>query len=1745
MTHFQSKADFTEYQNLHRSHERQNNGFSHQHVKSINSFTRFPKEEIEQSVATRIEKQVAKHPNHLAVKEKDYSLTYNEFNRSANRIAHAILNAQSIREKPIILLFKQGINFLVSVFGVLKTGNFYVPIDPSFPKIRNSYILADSQATLIVTNSENLPIAENLALENCDILNIDSISGDASEDNLELVISPDALAYLIYTSGSTGKPKGVFQNNRNLLHNAMNQINTFHLGKGDRMPLVYSCSVMGAVRGSFSALLSGMSLYPIDVKLEGFDVLRTLITEERITVFHSVATLFRHFVDNITDSDLFPDLRLLILGGEAMNRKDVELYKQHFPQNCLLCTGLGSTEAGTISLFMLDKQTEITSSLVPPGYTVEGVEILLMDGEGKEVEVGSVGEIVVKSKYLALGYWRQPDLTEKLFSRCPENSPERLFQTGDMGRFLPDGCLVHVGRKDFQVKIRGYRVNLSEIELALMDYRFLKETVVVGYEDSRGEMFLVAYLVFRQKPGPTVSELRIFLCQKLPDYMIPSRFVFLDSLPLTANGKVDRLALPTMEAPSIQLEPHFVLPSSPTEEILANIWTDVLGTEQVSIHDNFFELGGHSLLATQVISRCRQAFKVEILLQSLFENPTIATFAQTIAKYQNQNVNLSEYQTISLRKNHDSAPLSYTQEVLWFIDQLEPSSSRYNIKKAFRLNGYLNIEILQQALDAIVAHHEILRTNYLSKDGNPIQVIARQRRSVELQIIDLKHYGQAKQKTQVQKILQQESQRPFNLKSDMLLRSYLLQLTPQEHILLLVVHHISFDGWSMSILWEQLTQLYQAFLEGKANPLEKLPFQYADYAVWQREWLTGEILEKQLKYWQQQLAGANPLLELPTDRPRPPVQSYHGASLSLTLPLSLSDNLKQLCRQEGVTLYMTLLAAFQILLYRYSGQEDIIVGSPIAGRTRADIEGLIGFFSNALVLRTNLSGNPSFQELLRQVRSITLDAYSHQDLPFEKLVEELNPERSMSYTPLFQVMFVLQNTPGQTGQLLGLTGTPVQLQSETSKFDLTLSIKEKEEALVCSWYYKTDLFNAGTIDRMTAHFQTLLEAIIENPQQPIAQLPLLTKAERQQLLVEWNDTRTEYSQKSVNELFEEQVERTPNALALEYAEEKLTYRELNTRANQLAHYLRSLGVGADKFVGISVERSLEMVVGLLGILKAGGAYVPLDPAYPPKRLAYMISDAKISVLLTQNKWKSQLPEHQAQVICLDSDWQKIALYSQENPIGTNIGENLAYVIYTSGSTGKPKGVMISHQALTNFTQSAVTEYQITASDRMLQFASINFDASVEEIYPCLCKGATLVFRTDKMLTQVRTFFQICEDLSLTVLNLSTAYWHELTAEITSRDILSPESLRLVIVGGEKILPDLVKSWQENILKLGNSTRFQLINTYGPTETTVTATLYRVPVSTSFINGEIPIGRPLPHILTYILDQYQQPVPIGVPGELHIGGESLARGYLNLPELTADKFISDPFNKESETLLYKTGDLARYLPDGNIEFIGRVDNQVKIRGFRIELGEIETVLAQHPSIREAVVIVREVTPGDKRLVTYIISQQEQLHSSDLRSFLEERLPNYMVPSGFVFLDTMPLTPNGKVDRDALPTPDTSSFLLETNFVPPRNPTEKVLSTIWADVLGKKQVGIHDNFFELGGHSLLATRVISKLNQAFSVELSLRNIFETPTIADLAIAITQSQFEHTEDEEIAELLTDLEGLSDEEVQQLLAQENENLL
>ncbi|MTJ53551.1 amino acid adenylation domain-containing protein [Anabaena sp. UHCC 0253] len=1045
-------------------------------------------------------------------------------------------------------------------------------------------------------------------------------------------------------------------------------------------------------------------------------------------------------------------------------------------------------------------------------------------------------------------------------------------------------------------------------------------------------------------------------------------------------------------------------------------------------------------------------------------------------------------------------PLSFAQQRLWFFSQLEPESSAYNIPAAIQLTGNLNVLALENSINQIVHRHHILRTNFQVINGEPVQMI-RAETNLQTPIIDLQNIPENTRETEAIRLAKLEAEKPFNLEKDLLLRVNLLRLSETDHVILFTMHHIISDGWSTGILIRELTTFYKAFDSNQKCNLPELPIQYIDFAVWQRQYLQGDILQTQLNYWKQQLSGNLPILELPTDRPRPAIQTDRGTSQSFTLFPSLTAALKNLSQQEEVTLFMILLAAFKVLLYRYTQQEDILVGTPIANRNRSEIEGLIGFFINTLVIRSDLEGNPTFQQLLTQIKKTTLAAYNHQDLPFEQLVEELQPERDLSHSSLFQVMFILQNAPTEVLHLPDLTLKPLQVEKKTANFDLTLSMLETETGLRGSLEYNTDLFDDDRITQMLAHFQTLLAEIVLYHQQNISELSLLTTSERQQILLARNHHQISIPQQCIHQLFEAQVTKNPDAIAVVFEEKILTYRELNQRANQLANYLRKQGVKPEVLVGICLERSLELVVAVLGILKAGGAYLPIDPAYPQERLTYMLTDAQVSIILTQKQLLAVLPDENIQTICIDSDWQKITNESLENPLSQVNINHLAYVIYTSGSTGKSKGVMIEHRSLVNAYFAWEEAYKLTAITAHLQMASFSFDVFSGDLVRALCSGAKLVISPRQLLLEPEKLYQLmlqekveCAEFVPGVLRNLIQYLEQTQQRL--------DFLKLLICGSDSWY---IQEYDKFCQYCGDKTR--LINSFGLTEATIDSTYFETettnlsPVAKDKL---VPIGKPFTNTQIYILDQYLQPLPVGISGEIYIGGAGLARGYLHKPELTASKFIPNRFCEETGSFLYKTGDLGRWLQDVNIELIGRIDNQVKLRGFRIELGEIEAILSKHPIVKEAVVIVREDHHKQQQLVAYIVSALadfNHINSTTFQEFLKQQLPNYMIPSAFMILEFFPLTPNGKIDRRALPKPEYQE--LQTAFVAPQTQTELTLAQIWAEILKVEKVGINDNFFELGGNSLLTTKLMLKIQSTLQIDFPLRLLFESPTIASLAV------------------------------------------
>ncbi|NEP88101.1 MAG: amino acid adenylation domain-containing protein [Okeania sp. SIO2C2] len=1110
-----------------------------------------------------------------------------------------------------------------------------------------------------------------------------------------------------------------------------------------------------------------------------------------------------------------------------------------------------------------------------------------------------------------------------------------------------------------------------------------------------------------------------------------------------------------------------------------------------------------------------------------------------------------------IERNGNPLPLSYAQQRLWFIEKMALSSNAYNMPLTLHLVGQLNHVALEKSINQIIARHETLRTTFSEINGTPVQII---KPSFELQLPlqDLSKLAPSAQKTKLQQLLQQENELSFNLEVDHPIRAQLFQLGITEHILQITLHHIASDGWSLTVLPKELSAIYSAALAEKPSPLPELPIQYADYAVWQRDYLQGETLETQLSYWKQKL-GNLPQLQLPTDHPRPPIQTFNGEDISITIPVELTSKLRKLTQQQGVTLFMTLLAAFKVLLSRYSGQESIIVGTPIANRNRSEIEGSIGFFVNSLVMYTDLGGDCSFTEVLNRVKQTALEAYSHQDIPFEKLVEQLQPQRSLSQNPLFQVMFGVhqEETLKPSFSLPNLeVGWYEESGAEmTVRMDLELHLWPVGEEIKGFCAYNRDLFEPETISRMMSHYENLLSAVVETPEEPISQLPLMKEAELEQILVEWNRIKTDYpNDKCIHELFEAQVEKTPDAIAVVFEEQKLTYSELNSKANQLAHYLQTLGVQPDVPVGICLERSLEMVIGILGILKAGGAYVPIDPSYPQERITYTIADAAVPVLLTQEGLVEGLQDR-SQIICLDRAWSEISQQSSANPDSGVQPYHLSYVIYTSGSTGEPKGVMIQHENVTHLFSSTESWYSFNSQDVWTLFHSFAFDFSVWEIWGALLYGGRLVVVPYWVSRSPDAFYELLCQEQVTILNQTPSAFKQLIYFEQSQEYASNLSLRLVIFGGEALDFHSLKPWFD---KHGD-TLPQLVNMYGITETTVHVTHYPINSENLQEGTSSVIGRPIDNMQAYVLDKNRQLMPVGVAGELYISGAGLARGYLNRPELTQEKFIPHLFSQQQNARLYKTGDLARYLPDGNLEFLGRIDHQVKIRGYRIEIGEIEALLNSYPIVKETVVLVREDNPGDKRLVAYIVPQTKITSSSNpelsetqleswqdilnqdennplssqfrnqlilqLRQYLKERLPEYMVPSGLMVLSQMPLTPNGKIDRKALPVQDVASSV-SMEYVAPETETQKLLAEIWAEVLGIEKVGIHDNFFEVGGHSLLATKVVSRVRNTFNLELSVTKLFTNPTIAQLAEVLVEQQLEQVNSNILEQILAEVE-------------------
>jgi amino acid adenylation domain-containing protein len=1519
------------------------------------------------------ERQARLKPAASAVVCGAEDVSYGELNERANRLARYLRGLGVQPERLVGVCVERGIEMLVALLGVLKAGAAYVPLDPAYPRQRLEQMLEDSQVSVVLAQEatlERLPLthgARTVCLER----ERDAI--EVREDNnLESETRPENIAYVIYTSGSTGGPKGVVIEHRSAV--------AFIAWAGQ----AYSLEELGGVLASTSICFD-LSVFELFAPLSFGG--RVILLENALAASEARGAGIR-LVNTVPSAatelvrlEGFPSsVRTVNLAGEALPRALVNsLYNSETVERVVNL--YGPTEYTTYTT--MEEVSRDSRERPGIGRPIANTKVYILDQRMRPAPVGVVGEIYIGGAGLARGYLKRPHLTAERFVPNPFDSRAgaRLYRTGDLARYLADGRIDYLGRADHQVKVRGFRIELEEIAAKLREHAMVSEAVVTVLEDVPDNRRLVAYVVAESGRACSWRDLRAYLRESFPEHMVPSACVVLDALPLTPNGKVNRAALPAPHAdtPGQESEVYVALRGA-VEELLSRVWAEVLGRERIGARDNFFELGGHSLLATRVVSMVRSLFDVELPLRSIFEAQTLTELAASVvaARRAGQRLLLPP---IEPGQRDQPLPLSFAQQRLWFFDRLEPGNPFYNIPVALRLSGQLDTCALVESLNEVVRRHEALRTIFSVVDGEAVQVIRPSIR-LDVPVLDLCSLPSLEREAAAQRRVAEEARLPFNLASGPLLRAVLVRLNEEEHLLLLTMHHIVSDGWSMGVLVREVAASYQAFINGMSPALPELPVQYADFAAWQRAWLRGEALAAQLNYWKKQLAGAPPVLELPGSRGGGAASRFQGATETLLISQELAERVRELSRREGVTLFMLLLSAFQVLLYRYTGQEDIVVGTAIANRTRAEIESLIGFFVNALVMRTDVSGNPSFRELLRRVRAVSLDAYAHQDLPFEMLVEELQPDREAHHSPLFQVMFVLQNAPQQTLELSQLRLSLLETSSGTAKFDLTLFVTETEQGLLAAVEYRTDLFESDMMRRLLNHFRVLLEGITANAGQAIAELPLLSRAEEQELLCARNETQTDYpSEACLHELFERQVSLTPHETALTLNSKSLTYTELNGWANRVAHVLRAWGVGPETPVALCVERSFEMVAGLLGVLKAGGAYMPVDPAYPKARRMLILREAQATLLLTQKKLAGDFADSAARVCYLDQDMETFAAASVENPPPVAGPENLAYIIYTSGSTGRPKGVMITHKGVVNYLNWCRQAYHVSDGRGAPVHSSLGFDLTVTGLLAPLVTGRTVVLVPDG--DGVESFQSVLEaggDFSL--IKITPAHLTMLAELLPPLE--AARQTKALIIGGEALHGEALEFWRTH------APLTRLINEYGPTETVVGCCVYEVPAGNTPLAGPIPIGRPIANTRLYVLDAHLRPVPEGVRGELYVGGAGLARGYMKRAELTAEKFLPDPFGAQPGERLYRTGDLVRYLPDGNLEFSGRADNQVKIRGYRIELGDVEAALARHPSVSEAAAIVREDSPGDKRLVAYIVHQSTgaETHAADAELSTEQ-------------------------------------------------------------------------------------------------------------------------------------------------------------
>lgn len=1620
-------------------------------------------------IHTLVEKQVELNPDKEAILFGDTSITYKDLNQRANILAGK-LHDEGITNGGLIGLFlPRSIDMVVAMLAVLKTGSAYVPLDPNYPDQRISYMIENSAMALVLTSSS---LKKSLPNDTVSQFCVESLSpGHEPVDNPTGKSTPDDLAYVIYTSGSTGQPKGVQVHHRAVVNFLTSMRECPGIESSDVLVALTTLSFDIAGLEIFLPLIAGatVALASTEEASDGY-LLKQLMSSTQTTMVQATPATYHMLLASEWQGS--PDLKILC-GGESLPGT---LAKKLLPCCAELWNMYGPTETTVWSTCF---RVEDADQAILIGKPIHNTTIYLLDENLQQAPVGIPAELCIGGEGVSKGYLDREDLTKKQFITNPiegfEN--ETIYRTGDLVRLREDGNLEYFNRFDNQVKIRGFRIELGEIETALESFSSIERAAVVVIETALGDSRLAAFYLASKLVSN--QELRIHLRTLLPEYMIPQHIVQLEHFPLTPAGKIDRKSLPDpldVEKAS-RTDENSDRPETKVEKQIFEIWSELLGHKEILLDDNFFDLGGHSLLATQAIAQIKRALPVNISLRQFFENPSIRMLSALCDGNEATDTQQADL-IIPRRPDQGFAVMSLQQQRLWYLDKLDSQATVYNLPAAFRMFGDFDRAVFANCIDTIFNRHETLRTAIEEKDGGAVQVIVEDF-NFDLPFIDLSPLTTDEKEEKLNQSFVQQTTEVYTLSDRPLFKAMLYKLEEKHHVFFFMPHHAIWDGWSFDIFLNELRLLYEGKINKREPELPVLPIQYADFAEWQVQRSNSGDLDKQLAYWQQQLSDELPVLDLNTDFPRPAIANYsHADSESMSIPKETIDALRIIGRREDVTLFMMLFAIFNVFLYKYTGgQRDIIVGTPISGRNNAETANLLGFFVNTLVLRSNVTSNERFCSLLQQVKEMCLSAFSNQEAPFEKIIERINPVRDLSRSPIFQVMFNFQDTRNRKSKIANLELQQINVSRSGVQTDIDFWVRYSDNGLAGGFEYNSDLFEAKTIKRMHQQYVSILNAIIKKPDATIQEISVLPEDENNKIINTWNDTAAPYPNDfSLHQFISKQVQVTPDAIAVIYKNKQYSYHELEKHSNQLANFLIQSGVKQGELVGICVERSAEMVVCLLAVLKAGAAYVPLDPNYPKARLAYMISDTEMSILLTQEKFANDFAEYDATIICFDSRGPDISSCPSDAPIVNGTPDDLAYVIYTSGSTGEPKGVEVHHRAVVNFLNSMAKKPGISADDTLLAVTTLSFDIAVLEVFLPLTQGAATYILDQDSATDGEVLKQKIEESGATIMQATPGTWRLLIAS----EWQGSEKLK-ILCGGEPFPKDLVK---ELIKRAGS-----VWNMYGPTETTVWSTCHRLTGS----EDTIMVGKPIDNTQIYILDDHMQPTPIGVPGELYIGGAGVTKGYHNRADLTAKHFIANPFSDNDAALLYRTGDLARYNEDGNIEHLNRIDNQVKVRGFRIELGEIESVLSTHNSITQVVASVKEFRPGDQRLVAYLVLHPgSAITITEIREHLGTKLPGYMIPQHVVELDELPLTPAGKIDRKSLPEPFSMNVSTKEDYIAPRTEIEKQLAEIWKDLLHLERVGINDNFLEIGGHSLLSVQVVAQFKKLTGITISLRTI-----------------------------------------------------